>query len=72
MEKKITMTNNKFPPGWDEEKVKRVIDYYDNQTEDEAVAEDEAIEDSLEETTMQIPSNLVSAVRELIARNKAS
>ncbi len=66
------MTNNKFPPGWDEEKVKRVIDYYDNQTEDEAVAEDEAIEDSLEETTMQIPNNLVSAVRELIARNKAS
>ena len=66
------MTNNKFPPGWDEEKVKRVIDYYDNQTEDEAVAEDEAIEDSLEQTTMQIPNNLVSAVRELIARNKAS
>ncbi len=66
------MTNNQFPPGWDEEKVKRVIDYYDNQTEDEAVAEDEAIEDSLEQTTMQIPNNLVSAVRELIARNKAS
>ena len=36
------MTQNKFPPGWDEERVQKVIDYYENQTEDEAVAEDEA------------------------------
>ena len=34
------MKQNKFPPGWDEERVQRVIDYYENQTEDEAVAED--------------------------------
>ncbi len=65
------MTNNQFPPGWDEQKVKRVIEYYDNQTEEEAVVEDEAIEDTLEQTTMQIPNNLVPAVRELIARNQA-
>ncbi|MYA69717.1 hypothetical protein F4009_01760 [Candidatus Poribacteria bacterium] len=36
------MTQNKFPPGWDEGRVQKVIDYYENQTEDEAVAEDEA------------------------------
>ena len=36
------MKQNKFPPGWDEKRVQRVIDYYENQTEDEAVAEDEA------------------------------
>ena len=36
------MTQNKFPPGWDEERVQSVIDYYENQTEDEAVAEAEA------------------------------
>ena len=36
------MTQNKFPPGWDKERVQKVIDYYENQTEDEAVAEDEA------------------------------
>ena len=35
------MKQNKFPLGWDEERVQRVIDYYENQTEDEAVAEDE-------------------------------
>ena len=36
------MTQNKFPPGWDEERVQSVIDYYENQTDDEAVAEAEA------------------------------
>lgn len=36
------MKQNKFPLGWDEERVQSVIDYYENQTEDEAVAEAEA------------------------------
>ena len=36
------MKQNQFPPGWDEKRVQRVIDDYENQTEDEAVAEDEA------------------------------
>ena len=36
------MRQNEFPPGWDEERVQSVIDYYENQTEDEAVAEDES------------------------------
>ena len=37
------MTNpNEFPPGWDEERVQRLIQYYESQTEDEAIAEDEA------------------------------
>ena len=67
----MSKTNNRFPSGWDEEKVKRVIDFYDNQAEDEAVIEDEAIEATSEQTTMQIPHNLVPAVRELIARHKA-
>ena len=35
------MKKNKYPPGWDEERVQSVIDYYENQTEDEAVAEAE-------------------------------
>ena len=31
-----------FPPGWDEERVHRVLAHYENQSEEEAVAEDEA------------------------------
>lgn len=31
-----------FPPGWDEERVQRILRHYDSLTEEEAVTEDEA------------------------------
>lgn len=34
--------SNEFPSGWDEARVRDVIEHYKNQTEEEAVAEDEA------------------------------
>ena len=36
------MNDIRFPPGWDQERVKRVLAHYEMQTEDEALAEDEA------------------------------
>ena len=36
------MKENKFPPGWDEERVRRVLAHYEEQTEDDAAAEDGA------------------------------
>lgn len=33
---------NRYPAGWDAERVKRVREYYESQTDDEAVREDEA------------------------------
>ena len=36
------MRQSKFPPGWDQERVQRVLKQYEQQTEEEAVAEDEA------------------------------
>lgn len=35
------MSQNRFPPGWDEERVRRLIGRYEPQTENEAVAEDD-------------------------------
>jgi hypothetical protein len=32
----------KFPEGWDEERIRRVLEHYENQTDEEATAEDEA------------------------------
>ena len=32
----------KLPEGWTEERVKKVVDYYESQSDDEAIAEDEA------------------------------
>jgi hypothetical protein len=60
----------KFPPGWDEERVQRVIEHYESQSEAEAVAEDEAAFESPQETVMSIPTELVPEVRELVARRK--
>jgi hypothetical protein len=62
------MMQNKFPPGWDEEKVRRVLAHYEEQTEDDALTEDEAgVEPS--ETVMNVPHDLVPKVRELIAKH---
>ena len=55
-----------FPPGWDEERVRKVLDYYESQTEDEAIAEDEVAFEDKTHTVMLIPNELVPAVRALL------
>ena len=63
-------TKNRFPPGWDEERVRKVIEYYDAQTEEEALAEDEAAFRDEGHTVMEVPPELVPAIRELIAKHQ--
>ena len=65
------MGKNKFPPGWDEERVKRVLNHYENQSDEEAAAEDDAAFEGTSSTVMEIPKHLVQDVRELIARKVA-
>lgn len=62
------MSSNQFPHGWDEKRVQKVVDHYESQSEDEALAEDEAAFEDPSQTFMKIPNDLVSEVRELIAR----
>jgi hypothetical protein len=63
------MAQNRFPPGWDEERVQKVLARYETQSEEEAVAEDEAPFERSGKTVMEVPSELVPAVRELIAKH---
>ena len=63
---------SQFPPGWDEARVRGVLDHYEAQTDEEAVAEDEAAFETTTHTAMEVPVELVPAVRELIARHKNS
>jgi len=65
------MKQTNFPPGWDEERVRRVLEHYDAQSDDEAVAEDEAAYESTTHTAMEIPVDLVPQVRELLAKRRA-
>ena len=64
------MRENRFPPGWDEERVQKVLAHYEEQTEAEAVAEDEAAFEEPTQTVMEVPTALVPAIRELIARHQ--
>jgi hypothetical protein len=61
---------NKFPAGWDEARVKAVLQHYEEQTDDEAVAEDEAAFRARGQTVMVVPQRLVSAITKLITREK--
>lgn len=40
--KRENRSEGQFPPGWDRERVLRILELYENQSEEEAVAEDEA------------------------------
>ena len=64
------MMQNRFPDGWDEKRVRRVLRDYEDQTEDEAVAEDEAGYEARKESIVEVPVELVPAVRELIAKHR--
>ena len=63
------MTTKKYPPGWNETRVNRVLDFYESQSDEDAAAE---IESASERTTMEVPVALVPAVRKLIAKRKLS
>ena len=65
------MKQPEFPPGWDEQRVRRVLEHYESQTDDEAVAEDEAAYEDSGQTMIGVPNDLVPAVRELLAKRGA-
>ena len=62
------MKKNKFPPGWNDERVKKVIKHYEKQSENEVIAEDEAAHENTSYTVINVPKDLVPKVRELIAK----
>ena len=61
---------SKFPKGWNEERVQRVLAYYENQSEEEALAEDEVAWEKKSLTFVEVPNELVPAVRELLAKKQ--
>jgi hypothetical protein len=66
------MSKQKFPPGWDEARVKKLLERYEHSSDDLMVAEDEAAHELDGQTLMVIPTELVPAVRELIDRKMSS
>jgi hypothetical protein len=63
------MKQSKFPKAWDDKKVQAVLTHYENQSEEDAVLEDELAINDQTKILMEVPKDLVSVVRELIARH---
>jgi hypothetical protein len=66
------MSKEQFPPGWDEERVKNLLKRYEQMEDDAMIAEDEAASELQGQTLMVIPTQYVSAVRELIERKTSA
>jgi hypothetical protein len=61
------MNEQKFPPGWDAERVRRLIARYDALDEDQQVAENEAVQEQPGQTTVVVPVEFMPAIREMLA-----
>lgn len=59
--------SNRFPKGWNEERVREVLSHYESQAEDEQFAEIEAAREQEDTIMMSIPAELAPEVRALIA-----
>jgi hypothetical protein len=64
------MKQNKYPSGWNERKVGRVLRHYESQTEEAAIAEDEAAFQLKDQTVMVVPRKLVPEITKLIAKRR--
>ncbi len=65
------MKQAKFPAGWNEGRVRRVLAHYEHQTDEEAVAEDEAAYEDSGQSMVEVPNDLLPAVRQLLAKRSA-
>jgi hypothetical protein len=67
------VNESKYPAGWDAERVKKLIDYYESLSEDEEVAEDEAgAAEGGGQTVIVVPEELLPAIRRLLATHKSA
>ncbi len=62
------MKQQSYPAGWNEERVRKLVQHYERQTEEEAVAEDEAALRRRDQTMIVVPNRLVPTITRLIAK----
>jgi len=62
-------SKQRLPRGWTEKKIRAVIDYYDNQSEDEEAAEIDAAYEANGQTRISVPTDLLPQIEALVHRN---
>lgn len=67
------MTEQRFPPGWDERRVKALIAELDSRSEEEWIAADEAaVEENRDQAVVAVPRALLPEIRRLLAAYKTA
>ena len=66
------MSEEKFPPGWNADRVRRLIANYDALDEEQQVAEDEASQEQPSQTTVVVPIEFIPAIRQMFAQKGGS
>jgi hypothetical protein len=59
-----------YPPGWDESRIRKLAEHYDNQSELEQAAEHESAFQSEGQTVMVVPTDLVPEILKLIDKKR--
>jgi hypothetical protein len=62
------VNQEKFPPGWDSNRVRRLIAHYEALDEEQQVAEDEAAQEQPSQTTVVVPIEFKPAIRQMFAQ----
>ena len=67
-----SMNQEKFPPGWDAQRVRRLIAHYETLDEEQEVAEDEAAQEQPSQTSVVVPIEFMPAIRQMLAQKGGS
>ena len=63
---------NAYPPGWDYRRTQAVAEYYDARKGQTVLDKATIAETSVDSVWMEVPQDLVPAIRKLIARRRKS
>lgn len=67
------MNEQRFPTGWDEQRVKRLLTELDARTDEEWIAADEAaVAEGGDQTVIAVPTALLPEIRRLLASHKTA
>jgi hypothetical protein len=68
-----TMKKQRLPAGWDEQRLKRLLDELDSRTDEEWIVTDEAASaDEGDQAVITVPASLLPAIRRLLASYKTA
>jgi len=70
--KGAAMSEQRFPAGWDEKRVKALLAREESLSEDEQMAEDEAGLEAAGQAVISVPTELLPAIRRLLAMHKSA